>query len=330
MSRIVRVVRLIQILNPSKAVPIETLCEKLGVARRTIFRDLRALQQAGVSCHFDKERGGYLMDRNPLLPPIDLNVTEALVLMLLAHKAAQGRVIPNRGAARTAALKIEAALPATLVHHCGELLATMDLRYWPMSDLDSVSDLLDTMQLAVVQRRKVEIHYDSYYDKEEIFTRLHVYRLIFKRRGWYAIGFSELHKEVRTFKLERMLETDVLDETYEMDEGFDLDQHFGQAWQMIRGDQTFHVVIRFSQKVAGNVEEVAWHKTQRTGRRTDGSLIFEVDVDGIDEISWWVLGYGKEALVLEPPELRDLIEEHITFMADRYRIDPPSADGEPG
>lgn len=330
MSRIVRVVRLIQILQPSKAVPIDALCEKLGVGRRTMFRDLKALQQAGVSCHFDKEQGGYLMDRNPLLPPIDLNVAEALVLMLLAHKAAHSKVVPNRDAARTAALKIEAALPEPLVQHCGEMLAHMKIDYWPMSDLDSVTNLLEKMQLAVVQRRKVEISYDSYYEGEEILTRLHVYRLTFKRRGWYAIGFSELHQEVRTFKLERVLEANVLEETYEMDQSFDLNQHFGQAWQMIRGDRTFHVVIRFSSKVAGNVEEVAWHKTQRTERRTDESLIFEVDVDGIDEISWWVLGYGKEALVLEPPELRDLIVEHITFMADRYNTHPPTVDGEPG
>ncbi|MFQ5491007.1 MAG: helix-turn-helix transcriptional regulator [Phycisphaerae bacterium] len=325
MSRIVRVVRLLQILHPSKPVPIETLCQELGVARRTIFRDLKILQQAGLSCRFDKQRHGYVLGCNPLLPPVDLNLTEALVMMLLAGKAARSRIVPHRDAARAAALKIEAVLPPHLVRHCGELLAKMDLRYWPTSDLDSVTDLFDKLQLAVAQRRIVVIRYDSYYEGDEILTRLHIYRLTFIRRAWYAIGFSQRHQEVRTFKLERMLETNVLEETYEMDQDFNLDEYFGNAWQMIRGTRTFHVVIRFSQMVAGNVEEVFWHKTQRLTRRPDGSLIFEADVDGAHEIAWWVLGYGKEAMVIEPPELRNIIIEHVASLANRYGLAPDAS-----
>ena len=66
---------------------------------------------------------------------------------------------------------------------------------------------------------------------------------------------------------------------------------------MIRGDQSDHVCIRFSPKVTRNVEEVLWHPTQQTSLIEDGSLRYEVDVDGLDEIAWWVLGYGKEAVV---------------------------------
>jgi len=56
----------------------------------------------------------------------------------------------------------------------------------------------------------------------------------------------------------------------------------------------------------------------RTSYEGDGSLIFEVEVDGLNEISWWVLGYGDQAQVLEPPELRDLIAEHARRMLSYY------------
>jgi proteasome accessory factor B len=82
------------------------------------------------------------------------------------------------------------------------------------------------------------------------------------------------------------------------------------------------VLIRFSKLVAQNVAEVVWHKTQQTAARDDGTLDFRVTVSGINEISWWILGYGDEAEVLEPPALRRLVAERAARMAQRYRALP--------
>ena len=57
------------------------------------------------------------------------------------------------------------------------------------------------------------------------------------------------------------------------------------------------VVVRFSKLVAQNVAEVNWHKTQRLAWRDDGTLDFHVTVSGLNEISWWILGYGDQAEV---------------------------------
>jgi proteasome accessory factor B len=231
--------------------------------------------------------------------------------------------VPGHRAALAAGLKIEAALPPDIRRHCGELLAGVAVRLWPMSDLEAAHDILAQLQLALLERRKVAVCYESYFERGEIDTLLHLYRLQFVNRGWYAIAFSQMHDEVRTFKVERIVRADTLDETYTPDPDFDLEAYYGNAWQMIRGEKSYHVVIHFSPKVAGNVEEIAWHKTQQTERRSDGSLVFEVDVDGVSEIAWWILGYGKEAVVLEPPELREVIVEHARTLTASYASDAP-------
>jgi predicted DNA-binding transcriptional regulator YafY len=71
--------------------------------------------------------------------------------------------------------------------------------------------------------------------------------------------------------------------------------------------------------VAQNVAEVNWHKTQRTVPRDDGALDFHVTVSGLNEISWWILGYGDQAEVLQPPELRQLVAGRAKRMAEMYR-----------
>jgi hypothetical protein len=78
------------------------------------------------------------------------------------------------------------------------------------------------------------------------------------------------------------------------------------------------VIVRFEKMVAKNVAEVAWHKTQQLVWRDDGRLDFHVRVSGINEISWWILGYGDQAEVLEPPALRELVERRCRQLLTRY------------
>jgi proteasome accessory factor B len=78
------------------------------------------------------------------------------------------------------------------------------------------------------------------------------------------------------------------------------------------------VVVRFNKLVAQNVAEVNWHKTQRLEWRDDGSLDYHVTVSGLNEISWWILGYGDQAEAIEPPELRRLVAERAKRMAAIY------------
>jgi predicted DNA-binding transcriptional regulator YafY len=321
MIRVERLLRLIHLLHTTKPCSVATLCDELDVSRRTLFRDLNILKDAGLTLSFDKATQSYVPGRHSLLPPLMLDVEEALALMFQSTKALAPGVTPEHQAVLRAAAKIEAALPPQVVDRCGEMLEGVDVRYWPVSDLESIQEVLGQLQQALADRRKVAVTYDSYFEGREIDTVLHLYRLRFMRRGWYAIAFSEMHAEVRTFKIERMITVEVLQDEYAIDELFNLRDYYRNAWQMIRGDQSHYIVIHFSPKVAGNVEEVAWHKTQQLRRKADGTLVFEVRVDGLSEIVWWILGYGKEAVVQRPPELRQMVAEHARAMAGYYAAD---------
>jgi proteasome accessory factor B len=79
------------------------------------------------------------------------------------------------------------------------------------------------------------------------------------------------------------------------------------------------VLVRFGRQVAQNVAEVSWHKTQQMQFNEDGTLDFRVTVSGLNEISWWILGYGDQAEVIEPPELRKIIADRVKRMAEVYK-----------
>ena len=209
-------------------------------------------------------------------------------------------------------------LPSLIRDHCGLLMDKTEFRPAPASDPTSIDGAVQTIQTALVRHCRLSMRYDSLTGGEVIETTLCPYRLAFIHRAYYIIGLSTHHGKVRTFKVERIIQLRLTDQTFRDDHNFNLDDFLGNAWLMIPDGPRTHVKIRFGKKVAINVDEVVWHKTQRTVYDRDGSLLFEVDVDGVGEIAWWVLGYGGEAEVLKPPELRERIAKHVARMNATY------------
>jgi proteasome accessory factor B len=165
------------------------------------------------------------------------------------------------------------------------------------------------VQRALADRLRVVARYDSVFDGGEIKVVLEPLRLIFMSRGWYLFAHSLAHKQVRTFKLDRMVEVTVTEDHFKPDPEFSEKKYFGAAWRMIPDGKLYSVKLRFSEDVATSVEDVRWHDSQSTTRLEDGRLLFEARVDGLREISSWILGYGDQVEVLAPPELRERVRQ---------------------
>ncbi len=317
-GRVHRLLKLIILLQSGRTFLADDLAREVRVSRRTLFRDLDMLKLAGVPLIYSKREHSYAIEKNFFLPPVNFTFSEVLMLMAIVRKYASRAVVPNLEPAATALVKIESTLAPEVREYCGGALKAIEFRPPPVSDASTVTETFNLLWRATLKHQAVDLAYDSYFERAEIKTELQPYHLTFVSRGWYAIGRSSLHGAVRTFKLERIVRARLTGGSFEPDPAFKPADHFGNAWQMIRGDKRHHVAIRFSPKVAGNVEEVLWHRTQQCTTLEDGSLRYEVDVDGIEEMAWWVLGYGKEAIVEKPAALQRIIAEHARATAEHY------------
>jgi len=322
-TRLRRLLRLIVLLQSDRYYNANELADLLHVTRRTIYRDLNMLSDAGIPYRHSDEKGGYRIDKNFVLPPMNLTLSEALSLLLLAQPAGPDN-LPLRQHAQRAAFKIESVLPSHIRTHCGQTLKNMSMELGPPSSSDYSGRAFFVLQQAVRRRRQVKLTYASLYEKGIISTDIHPYHLHFWRRGWYVIGYSTLHDEKRTFKLSRITKAELLPDRFTLKKPFDIEEYLGNAWAIMPTGKTHHVRLLFAPMVAQNVAEVLWHRTQKTTRQQDGGLLYEVCVDGLDEISWWVMGYGDQVAVLAPAELRRRLLTMAQNMIQTYQ--GPSRD----
>jgi proteasome accessory factor B len=326
-SRVSRVVQILTTLAAGRGYTTAELSRMFGVSRRTLFRDLKELQNIGLQPQFSPLRpggaggqmGGYRIAPEQFLPPINLNLQEALGLLLLVHKMRGQIQLPFKNSALLAALKIESSLPPRVRRYCEHALAKISAKAGPQAPAPGtpgLDNIFSTLQSAIAQRRKIHICYDSLFDGGIIDCDLSPYHLFYNQRAWYVIGQSSVHKAIRTFKLNRIKDARMLDSQYVDGDSFDLTEYIGRAWSMIPEGRICNVRLRFTPKVANNVAEVQWHSTQNTIRSADGSATLEFCVDGLGEITWWILGYGDQVEVLAPATLRKSVCEIAGRMAE--------------
>ncbi len=315
LSRISRVVKLLTTLQSGQAYSADQLAELVAVSRRTVFRDLKELAAIGIPYLYDNQAGGYRMDPEFFLPPIDLNLQESLSLLFLVYRCSKQLPVPFKSSAMMAGLKVENNLPVAIRNYCNARLRNISVRpvaHAPMNLLDEVFSLL---QNAVSKHRKVHMNYHSLHDGQNIAVTVSPYHLMYNQRAWYVIGRSSLHHGMRTFKLNRIKSLKMLDKCFIDGRNFDPNEYFGRAWSMIPEGKIYTVKLHFTPKVATNVAEVQWHPSQQATRNADGSVTLEFRVDGLGEIIWWVLGYGDQVEVLAPAELRKRVAETAERMA---------------
>lgn len=318
-SRVYRLLRLITLLQSGRGRTASELASELEVSRRTVFRDLNMLEMAHIPYYSEPGGAGYRISPHFFLPPINLTLTEALAVLMLAGRLKDPGRLPLLAHAAEAAAKIESSLPQSIRRHVGSVLERLHVRLGPTSRHDGLDETFHRLAAAVAEHKVCRLVYISFAERGQITTVVYPLRLVFCGRAWYLLAWSRNHRSVRTFKLGRIRRLTVLPRVFERPRNVDLDRYFGAAWSMIPEGKLHEVHLHFAPKVAGNVAEVRWHPSQRVEWNDDGSIEFQVTVDGLGEILWWVLGYGDQVEVRRPGELRRRVAEIAERVARAHR-----------
>jgi len=292
--------RLLQSGRPYSADQLAVECQ---VSIRTAFRDLAAIEEAGFTIWNDRIIGGYRIHPKDFLPPLNLDRSEATELMTVASIVGGDHGVPLLQGAREALSKLQADLPLDVRTPVAAGVRPPEIRLGPISCHEGLGNAYRLVQEAIGQSRQLQCGYALPGDAAQIEFRLDPYWLLFHRHAWYVISRSDAYHEVRPFKLSRLKGIVRTGRTFSRPEGYTLDRYLGNAWGIVPGRESYDVRLRFSPVIGPYVAERNWHRTQRLTFEDDGHLLFRVTVDGLDEIAWWVHGFGAHVEVLEPPAL---------------------------
>lgn len=287
---------------------------EFGVGRATVERDIRILRQWGT---IERKDGCFAVKQMKFLPT-NFTPSEALSLVLAGSLATDRISLPHSDALSTALKKIDSLLPEQMESMIKKMCKRVSIGIKLVRDCDA--DVMDMLSRAISFHNPIDIDYHVASRQELTRRKVDPYGLTFRFGAWYLIGFCHLRESIRTFGLDRIRSIRVLDDHFRYPKDFDLEEYLKRGWSLQSDWSPCRIRLRFCSELAGWIEGCTFHPQQKIIREKKGTVIFEVNIAGWEEIKHWVLGFGDRVEVLEPDGLRDAVAETGARIAQLYAL----------
>ena len=308
-DRLISLLLLLQARSPRSA---RELSETLEVSMRTVYRDVEALSFAGVPVYAERGSSGGILLAEGYRQAITQFSTDELHALFLAaaDPLTELGVSGHKGALH----KLAGALPDLQRRAAEQARQRILLDHNKWYRAQQPGQLLAALRRAVWDDRKVRI---SYRDRNGKPTDRVVdpFGLVSKAGVWYLIA-RQADGEMRTFRAERVLEADELQEQFTRPPDFDLEAHWRNSMSAVeRPTETYEVLVFVLQD---DLEMVTgFYESQIVSEEPAGKTV-RIRFPAYRVALWQVAGWGARVRAIEPPELCEALIAHAHEMLRTY------------
>lgn len=319
-SQAARVHDVIRIIEARYGVTVDELAEETGVDRRTVYRDLAAINDAGYPLVSERQQGkkAYrFLTRFKSVPPISFTLQELMTLSFLRSQLDFLSGTPFQEDMESVFLKISSVLPPRYSAHMDRIAGVSIPLLQGRRNYSLSAEFLKKIREALLFQYRTEIRYNTGKGHEAAYT-VDPYTLVSYKGGLYLLGFAHNRRALRTFAVERITAVEIVKERFEIPADYIPREQFKSAFGIV-DEKTLQVRVRFSGEIARAVRDRIWHPSQKIEQAADGKIILSFEAGGAMEIVSWLLSYGDKAELLEPIELRETVQSAVAAMVKMYQ-----------
>ena len=209
-TRLIRLTTLLTQLQAGRLITARSLADHHGVSLRTIYRDVRALEAAGVPV-INVEGKGYSLLEGYRMPPVQFTEAEAGALITAEILLARNKDASLARAYRSAVMKVKAVLPGSAKDRSDLLRDRMQSRDNPGGD--STSNFLMQLQGALTHYTVCHLAYANVngYPTERDVEPFAIYT---SSGNWILLAYCRRSQDFRAFRLDRIQRLRLLSEHF--------------------------------------------------------------------------------------------------------------------
>lgn len=298
-----RMWRIHQVLSGDSYPNCSGLSRELEVSAKTVLRDLEFMRdRLGLPLEYDAVKHGYFYTA-PVrdFPTMKVSQGEVAALLLAQKSLEQFRGTPFERPLAGAFRKLSQSLGGDMEVAWHELEQAMSVRRSGVGLADM--QVFDVLAKAVTAREEVEFAYHKLAGEKPETRKVNPYHLGCIEDQWYLFAHDVGRGAIRTFALPRIRNVDKTGEKFRRPKDFSVAKLLDGSFAVFEGKNAKPVKIMFKGVASRLVAERSWHPSQVLQRRRDGILL-AMRVGLSPDLVQWILGWGGEAEVLSPPELR--------------------------
>ncbi|WP_438350298.1 helix-turn-helix transcriptional regulator [Paenibacillus sp. FA6] len=306
-------------LNSGVKLTAKQISEKLEINIRTVYRYIDALCTSGVPIISDTgHNGGYSLLNNFIRAPLLFDIEEKKALLHAAVFAKEaGYPLSDALGNATSKLKMYSNQEQETIlsrHLAGFEVINR------MGD-PSVQPVLAELEQAVANEFSVEIDYRTSREEQHKNRVIDPYGMVYWNNKWYTVAFCHLRNEVRSFRVERILQIKRTQLIFKRSEAFSTREFFmkNQLPDLVGKDDLVSLIIGGT---SGALDDLClhWFLGHHLKERTSNQAIFLLEEQSIHTyVPYLLLSYGKSIQVIEPQSLKEKLVAVASELIEYYQ-----------
>lgn len=299
MNRIDRLHAILTHLQSKKLVTAQQIAERFHISLRTVYRDIKALEESGVPV-LGEAGHGYSVMEGYRLPPVMFTQEEASALLFSSKLAEQLTDSSVRKHLDAALFKIKAVLRTCDKEHLENLDSRIQVfRYQgQMNDEDSHS--LTVLQKALADQKTVRLEYFSAYNESKTTRIVEPTGLCYYGMNWHLIAWCRLRSDYRDFKLSNINSLQIKDESYEHKDHQSLTEYIQR---FTRQNELREIVVLFKKDVARFIGAQKYFNGFVSSETVGDKVRMIFLTSCVDSFCRWLLMYTNAVQIESPLEL---------------------------
>lgn len=313
MNRLDRLTAILIQLQSKKMVKAQEIADRFEISLRTVYRDIRSLEEAGVPVGAEAGKGYFLIDGFHL-PPVMFTRNEASALLIGAKLMQRLGDLSIKQDFDNALMKIKAVLRTNEKEHLEKLDEQLEiLKPTVPIQLGYPNNFLADVQNALVASNALTIEYFTNHS-EQINKRVVEPIGLYFNDHWHLIGFCRLRNDIRDFRLDRIRQLSVSPDTFDSSR-----YSFKQYLQEIKEMEPSHFVqIRFDKSIARYLGGQKYAYGFVEEKHLDTQVEMSFLVFNLEHIARWLLMFTKTIQIVKPDTLKTRMSELVLELKNHW------------
>ena len=313
MNRLDRLTAILIHLQTKRVVRAQELADRFGISLRTVYRDVRSLEEAGVPIGAEAGVGYFLTDYH--LPPVMFTSAEASALLLGGKLIEKWSDESVRTEFESALYKIKSVLKRSDQERLDDLDAHINVAK-PTRREPYSGGVLNTIQQAIAQHHVLDLHYHSQYNDAETQREVEPVGLYHYHMGWHLIAFCQTRQDYRDFRVDRIRHLTDTNQRFARRERLSLQEYLERVG---KSDMPVAEVTLVIQKSVTRFMQEQKYAYGFQDEEVSGSYVrMRFQTPYLEGLARWLLMYGNSVTIEQPDSLQTLMQTLVEEIRRHY------------
>lgn len=314
MSRVSNALNMYMLLQGRNIMKVNEIAEILEVTPRMVHGYKDDLEKAGIYIGSKRGRnGGYYLESTLNLKGLGITEKE-LDALKIANEIIRSGNYPYSTEFEIFSSKILNANKdfEHVSYYSKDILKPIYMK-------EKEKEIWIDINKAIIGKKKIKMKYGSIgQDKRKIKSRIvHPYGIFDYEGGLYFYGYCQLRREVRFFKLSRIVDYEILNQKFTINIKYDIKEIINKSFG-IYDDEPINLKLKIHYPMSQIIKERQYAMKQAIEEMDGDTILFKAKMKGYTEIKSWIMSMGSLVEVIEPARLKEDILDEVEKIMDLY------------